>query len=52
MKRDAIIALVIGVAFMMPIEWMGLWKSLVCTLIISAAAFYLLVGTEKNRAKP
>ena len=52
MKRDAIIALVIGVAFMMPIEWMGIAKSIICSLIVAAAAFYLLVGTEKNRAKP
>lgn len=52
--RNVIIALVIGIAFVMPIEWMGAAKSIISALIVAGASMYFLLATDtkKNRAKP
>lgn len=51
--RNMIISLVIGIAFIFPIEWMGAWKSILSALMVAAASMYFLLATDrKNRAKP
>lgn len=51
--RNMIISLVIGIAFIYPIEWMGAWKSILTVLIVAGSSMYFLLATDKkNRAKP
>lgn len=52
--RNIIIALVIGFAFMFPVEWLGAWKSVLSALCIAGASMYFLLATDekKKRSRP
>ena len=51
--RNVIIALVIGIAFVFPVEWLGTFKAILTVLLVAAGSMYFLLATDKKkRARP